>query len=44
MTNENAAYIQFFTVNFSGSQSEIIQPLAEKVKLSSTLNFFATLF
>jgi hypothetical protein len=31
MTNENSAYIHFFTVNLSGSQGEIRRPSAEKV-------------
>jgi hypothetical protein len=38
MTNENSAYIHFFTVNFSGSQCEIRRPSAEKPQLLYVLN------
>jgi hypothetical protein len=37
MTNENSAYINFFTVNFSGSQGEIRRPSVEKYKFSSDI-------
>jgi hypothetical protein len=33
MTNENSAYIHFFTVNFSGSQGKIRRPSAKKKPL-----------